>query len=352
MSKWLIRGTVAIAMMVATSCTVSGAGGAGAGARPTPTPGAPSETATATILPAATASATPTATVVPTPTAPAPAPAPATPAATPTATSAVADLPNFSHIYVIVMENKEADKIVGNPAAPYINQLIGQHGLATRYDAVAHPSQPNYLALISGSTQGVSDDGVHDLAGPNLADQLEAAGKTWRVFAQNVPGGCFTGARASGGPDGAGTYARKHEPFISFTSISGDPARCANITDFAHFDPAAANFEFIVPNLSNDMHDGTIAQGDAFLRDFVPKILDSDAFKQGGALFITWDEGASKAGGGGNVPLLVISPATPPGASSATPYTHYSLLRTIEDAWGLDCLGAACAATDLAALFR
>ena len=250
------------------------------------------------------------------------------------------------------MENKEVNKIAGNPEASYLNGLIAAYGFASNYDGVAHPSQPNYLALVSGSTQGVSDDSSHNINAPNLADQLEAAGKSWRVFAQNLSNGCFTGDSSKGGADGSGAYKRKHEPFISFASVSGNPARCANITDFSHFDPAAADFELIVPNQVNSMHDGSVAEGDAFLRDFVPHILDSPAYQQGGLLVITWDEGSSNAGGGGHVATLVISPRTPAGTTSDTSYSHYSLLRTIEDAWGLDCLANACDAPNMAAFFR
>jgi acid phosphatase len=251
-----------------------------------------------------------------------------------------------------VLENKEVDDIVGNADAPYINSLLAAHGSADAYYGVTHPSQPNYLALVSGDTQDVTDNDPHDLTAPNLADQLEAAGKTWRVYAQNVPTGCFTGASASGGPDGKGTYARKHEPFISFSSISGNPARCANITDFSHFDPAAADFELIVPNLTDSMHDGTVAQGDAFLRDFTPRILHSPAYQQNGLLVITWDEGSSDKQGGGQVPTLVISPRTPAGTRVETPFNHYAQLGAIEDAWGLGCLAHACDAPNLAAFFR
>jgi hypothetical protein len=248
------------------------------------------------------------------------------------------------------MENKGYDNIVGNANAPYINSLIADYGLATNYDGVAHPSEPNYLALFSGSTQGIADDAKHDFTGQNLADQLEAQGKTWKVFAQNVPLDCFTGATATGGEDGAGTYARKHEPAISFTGISTSPARCSNITDFTHFDPAAADFEFIAPNLCNDMHDCSIATGDAFLRDFVPTILDSPAWQDGGVLFITWDESEGRAGRN-HVPTLVISPAVPRGFQSDMAHDHYSLLRTIEDAWGLDCLNKTCSANNLNEFF-
>ena len=144
-----------------------------------------------------------------------------------------------------------------------------------------------------------------NLGARNLADQLEAAGLTWKVYAQNVPGACFTGESARGGRDGPGTYARKHEPAISFTDISGSPTRCANIQDLTSFDPMAANFEFIVPNLQNDMHDGTTLEGDTFLKGFVPRILATSAWKAGSPLYITWDEG--KQGSSNHILTLVIA---------------------------------------------
>jgi hypothetical protein len=250
------------------------------------------------------------------------------------------------------MENEEATGIVGNANAPYINSLIARYGLATSYTAVAHPSEPNYVALFSGSTQGVTDDGTYNLAGKNLADQLEAAGRDWRVYEQNLPDApCFTGGSSSGGPDGAGEYARKHNPAISFTDISGNPARCAKIQNFSHLDPAAADYELIVPNLCNDMHDCSIKVGDAFLKGFLPTIIDSPAMA-GSVLFLTWDEGSSDAGGGGKVASLVIGPGIPAGFTSATPFSHYSLLRTIQDAWGLGCLASTCNASNMGEFWR
>ena len=266
--------------------------------------------------------------------------------ATPIATSASP----FGHIYLIVMENSSYSDIVGNSNAPYLNSLIANYGLATNYRGVARPSEPNYLALFSGSTQGVADNNNHNLDGQTIADQLEAHGKTWKVFAQNVPLDCATGEMASGGEDGAGDYARKHEPAISFTAISAVPARCLNITDFTHFDPAAADFEFITPNLCNNMHDCSTATGDAFLRKFVPTILDSPAWQQGGLLFITWDESEGTASN--QVATLVISKAAAKGFQSAIAHDHYSLLRTIEDIWGLGCLNKTCTANNFNEFFH
>ena len=284
------------------------------------------------------------------------------PIATPTSTTPiVASVPAFDHIYLIVMENEEKRSVVGNPNAPYLNQLIDDYGIATNYTAVAHPSQPNYVALWSGSTQGVRDDGVRRIEATNVADQLEANGKSWMVFAENVPVAsargepiCYTGATASGGPDGGGTYARKHEPAISFLDVSTDRSRCiSHITNFSHFSPAAANLELIVPNLCHDMHDCGLQAGDAWLQNWLPShLLNTSTWRNtNSALFITWDEGSTNAGGGGQVATIVVSKETPPGFTSHVPHNHYSLLRTLQAAWTLGCLKQTCEANSLGEFF-
>jgi acid phosphatase len=267
---------------------------------------------------------------------------------------AATSMPRFDHIYVIVMENHEFGSIVGNVQAPYINFLIRHYGLATNYTAVGHPSEPNYLALWAGSTFGVHDDGIHNIAARNLADQMAAGGKTWHVYAQDLPRTCSTVSSAYGRVDllGApGWYARKHEPAISFTNIARSSLRCSKITRLSTFSPIAANFELIVPNMANDMHDGSIAQGDAFLRAFVPRITGRTSFANS-LLVITWDEGSSSLGGGGRVATLVISPREKGRFISAIPHNHYSLLRTIQDSWRLGCLNNTCSANDLREFFR
>jgi hypothetical protein len=268
--------------------------------------------------------------------------------------NAASRLPALDHVYLIVMENRAYGAIVGNPDASYINSLISDYGLATNYDAVSHPSQPNYLALFGGSTFGVRNDGIHNLARTNLADQLRRAGLSWHVYAQDYPGHCSTAGYVRGGTDligPGGWYARKHNPAISFTDISQRPNRCAHITSLASFDPAAANFELIVPNSINDMHNGTTAQGDAFLQAFVPLITDSPTFAHS-LLLITWDEGSGSKGGGGHVATIVVSPLLKSaGMQSAVPHDHYSLLRTIEDGLGVGCLRHSCPANNLAEFF-
>jgi hypothetical protein len=251
------------------------------------------------------------------------------------------------HVWIIVMENRSYAKVIGDEDAPFLNGLAGDFGLATDYSGVAHPSEPNYLALVSGSAQGVHDDGVHDIGARTVFDQLEEAGHTWAVYAENVPGDCYPGATAHGGADGSGTYARKHEPAISFTAISGNPARCAHITDLSHFDPAAADVNLIVPNLCHDMHDCSTAQGDAWLRGFVPRITGSPAFADNGLLVVVFDEAD---GGGNHVAMVFAGPFVAPKTRVTAPADHYALLRTVQDAFGLPCLAHSCQAHPMPAL--
>lgn len=247
------------------------------------------------------------------------------------------------HIVLIVMENKEYEQIIGNQDAPYLNGLAARFAQATHAYAVAHPSLPNYLALLGGDTFGVTSDCTTCFVDrPNLVDELEAHGKIWRAYMEDLPQPCFLGAAA-------GDYALKHDPFLYFRDIRDDPARCAQVVPLTRFaaDLAAGtlpDFAWVTPNPRHDMHDGSVAEGDRWLAAFVPPILASAAWRQGGLLLITWDEGTSDAGccdlaAGGHVPTLVIAPSGPAGARLTTPVSHYSILRTIEDAWGLGHLG-------------
>jgi acid phosphatase len=248
-----------------------------------------------------------------------------------------------------MFENHEYSSIVGSSAAPYINSLIAQYGLATNDTAVSHPSEPNYVAVTSGGTQGVTDDGVYNLGANNLFAQVTASGRTWHAYQQGYPGNCFAGSSSGEVVDGvglSGSYVRKHDPAISYTDISGNAAQCANITNLASFNPSAANFEFITPNLINDMHDGTIADGDNFLKAFLPKITSSAAFANS-VVFVTFDEGTSNVGGGGHIATIAITPNMTAGYKTAVAYSHYSLLRTIEQAWGLSYLGNAASASSM-----
>lgn len=255
-----------------------------------------------------------------------------------TYTPSAGALPNFSHVFVIVMENRESGDVIGSSDAPYLNKLASTYALATQYYGVTHPSLPNYLALAGGDTFGVQSD-CNDcfVNAPNLVDSLEAGHKTWRAYMESMPSPCYVGD--------AYPYAQKHDPFIYFDDIRTNPGRCQNIVPMTQLQSdlsstSTPDFVWITPNLCNDMHDCSTAKGDAWLATWVPRILASGAWKSGGALFITWDEGTSNDGccqyaSGGRVATLVISPLAKPHYQSSVPYDHYSLLRTVVDAWHL-----------------
>ena len=280
-----------------------------------------------------------------------------TPAATPLPTPiGSGTLPNFSHVFLIVMENEESTGIMGNNAAAYINTLATGHGLATQYFAVSHPSLPNYLALTAGSTFGIASDctGCYVNA-TNIADQVESSGRSWKGYLESMPSSCYVGD--------AYPYMQKHNPFIYYNDVRTNPARCAeHVVPFTQLSTdlvngTVPNLAWITPNMCNDMHDCSIATGDAWLANVVPGILASSAFQNGGVLFITWDEGESSAGccgnaAGGQVATLVIAPNGVAGLRSTIAETHYSLLRTIEDAWGLSALGQAASAVAMREYFR
>jgi hypothetical protein len=264
------------------------------------------------------------------------------------AAAANAQVPPFTHVFLIVMENHEYEDIIGNPAAPYINALAQQYGVATSDFAVTHPSLPNYMALTAGDTFFTDDCVECTTAAVNLLDTIEASGRTWTAYMEDMPAPCTT--------TDSGVYVARHNPFVHYDDIAGDAARCSNgVIPSSGFssDLAAdtlASFVWITPNLCNDMHDCSIETGDAWLQSVVPQIIQSPAFANS-VLFVVWDEGTTTVGGGGHIPLIVASPMTPPGTQSSQDATHYSLLRTIEDAWGLSPLGQSANATALSDFF-
>ena len=236
--------------------------------------------------------------------------------------------------------------------APYFTSFAAANVNLTNFYGVSHPSQPNYLDGFSGSNQGVTGDGYYTFPAStdNLAKQLAAAGKSWRVYAQDYPGNCFDGDSSTGGVDGPGLpgqYVRKHNPVISFESVRLDPIQCANVQPLANFDPTV-NFAMVVPNMTNDMHDGTTAQGDAFLQAFVPLVTASPDWDHT-LLIVTFDEGTTSTNGGGHVYTAAAAPWLAH-ANVATTYNHFSVLRTIEEVYGLPFLGSAATATTMTEL--
>jgi acid phosphatase len=218
--------------------------------------------------------------------------------------------PNFDHIVVVVEENHSSEGIIGNSQAGYINWLASHGALLTNYHAVTHPSLPNYFALYAGSTFGVQDDNIHQETGPTLATILQGSGRT------------FTGFVESGSP-------QKHNPWESFPegfSVESDVGNFPSI--FSHL----PRVSFIVPNLLDDMHDGTIAQGDQWLRAHL------DAYAQwakdnNSLLIVTWDEDDN--GPTNHVPTILYGAHVNQGTFGDN-YNHYDLLATILDASGLD----------------
>ena len=177
-------------------------------------------------------------------------------------------LPSFSHIFVIVLENHEYGDVIGNPTLPYLNDLAQRYGLATASYGVTHPSLPNYLALTGGDTFGVTSDCTDCFVkAPNLVDQLESAGKSWKAYMDGMPTPCFLGNK--------GQYAQKHNPFIYYDDVRTDAARCAKIVPFTNFaDDLAAqtmpNFVWITPDQCHDLHSCPGAQA-TLAQDGVPR---------------------------------------------------------------------------------
>jgi acid phosphatase len=254
-------------------------------------------------------------------------------------------VPAFKHIFVIVMENKDYARVIGSDQAPYMSALAQRYGVATNYYGIRHPSLPNYLAMTGGDTFGITSDCTDCFVNqPNLVDQLEAGGKSWKAYMEDMPSPCFVG-------DAAPLYKQKHNPFIYYDNIRTSAARCKKIVPFTEFAAdikanTLPDFVWITPNMCNDMHDCPVSAGDSWLKTVVPQILASPAWKDQGVLFITFDEGSGTGGccgnaAGGRLATLVLSPLGRSGFTSDVPYSHYSLLRTIEAAWTLSLLGQA-----------
>ncbi len=239
----------------------------------------------------------------------------------------IAGTAHYSHVIWIMLENV-GYSVVGSPSAPYFNQLSSRCGLATNDYAISHPSLPNYIALTSGSTQGVSDDGepsAHPLRAPSIFSEL---GSNWRSLVESMPTACDHVT--------SGQYAARHNPAVYFTRAAASCRR----QDVPMSLPLRldAGFTMIVPNVCDDMHSCPVASGDAWLRRFVPLILASSQYQSRSLiLFITFDENDSMASN--QIPTIVIAPTTPRGERVAIRFSHYSLLRTTETVLHVGLLG-------------
>jgi hypothetical protein len=251
--------------------------------------------------------------------------------------------PTSSHVVVIVMENKEYGDVIGSPDAPYINGLARRYGVATASYGVRHPSLPDYLALTSGSTHGIGSDCTDcHVSGESIVDQLARARLSWKAYMEDLPRPCFSGAAAGG-------YAKKHDPFMYYDAVAGDPRRCGHVVGLERLsadlrDGRLPTYSFVSPNPCDDTHDCPVGTGDRFVAHLVPTLLR--AVGPQGYVVLTWDEGTSDRGccggsQGGRIPTIVAGRLVRRGARARDAVDHYGVLRTIEDTLGLSHLALA-----------
>ena len=240
------------------------------------------------------------------------------------------------HVFVIVMENRSDAQAM---QMPYLSALAARYAVATNYSAVSHPSLPNYLALTSGSTFGITDDGYHRLPAGGIGGQLTERGISWRAYMEGMTQGCL---------EDTDRYAVKHNPFAYYGG--GCPSNVVPLTSAtldADLAGSTPNFVWITPDLCHDGHDCSSGVADAYLAGQVPKILASAAWQKDGLLLIVWDEDDGNSGN--RVALLVIAPKLKE-HQTAQPHDHYSLLATVEDRLGVQRLGQARGASPLTEL--
>jgi hypothetical protein len=236
--------------------------------------------------------------------------------------------PRYDHIVIVVEENHSAAQVMGSP---WLSSLAAHGASLSRMYGITHPSQPNYFALFSGSTQGIADDGLYDIAAPNLANSLIAAGNTFATYSEGLPA---VGDRSFV----SGRYVRKHNPCASFTNVPDSvnlPFSSFPSTDFT----LLPTVSFVIPNLDNDMHDGSVAAGDAWL------LSNLDGYARWAAshnslLVVTFDECAGGDPVASTPIATVFSGSSVLNMTTAQPATLYSLLRLVEDIYGLPYLGA------------
>jgi hypothetical protein len=259
-------------------------------------------------------------------------------------------VPRFRHVILVVFENHGASQVLQDPAAPTFRHLSERYATLANYDAVAHPSLPNYLALVAGSTFGLDTDCTRCVVdAPNLADTLSARGLTWKTYVEDIP-------RVPDHVRSAGVKARI--PFLYFHDVLDSRRRLRDIVPLANFrrDLTAhrlPSFSLVIPDLCHDMHDCSVATGDRWLESFMDPLLKPGGLRHT-VVFLTFDEAErpDDRGGGGQVPAIVVGPRVRPDSVSTVPLNHYSLLRTIEDSWMLRLLGLTASAQPITGIWR
>ena len=238
-------------------------------------------------------------------------------------------MPRFAHIVVVILENHAYSQIVDASGTPFLNGLAASGAVMTQSYAITHPSQPNYLALFSGSTQGLADDSCpHSYSGSNLASAVMAAGRSFAGYSDSLPSVGFTGC--SSGP-----YARKHNPWVDFPALPADVNQ--PMTAFPSNFGELPDVSFVVPNLDHDMHDGSISAGDQWLQTHLGSYARWAAGHDS-LLIVTADE--DDEGHGNRIPTIFAGAHIRPGPS-AIRTDHYGLLRTLLASFGVSAFGHA-----------
>jgi K+-transporting ATPase c subunit len=269
-----------------------------------------------------------------------------TASATPTGTAAgpcgrtVTPPASYDHVVWIVMENKAYGSIIGSASAPYTNQLAAQCGSASQFFAETHPSLPNYIAMTSGGTQGVTNDNGPSswpLTVPSIFSQLPGA---WRSLQESMTSNCQM--------TNTTLYAVKHNPAAYYTNVRTE---CASLdVPLTSTPDISARFTFVTPNLCNDTHDCTVATGDAWLSTFLGKVFASTEYAAGRtAVFLTWDEDDSSASN--HIATIVAASGVVAGTVASARFDHYSMLRTTEEMLGLGFVGNAATAASMRGAF-
>lgn len=233
----------------------------------------------------------------------------------------------IQHIFVLVMENQNADRVLRRP---FVKRLADTGGLLANYHCITHPSQPNYIALAAGNTWGVTDDTTADLDVPHIGDLLDARGISWKVYAERYPGGCFLGHTADDQ-----LYVRRHIPFLGFKNVQDDRRRCAaHVVNATALDADIAAgglpaFAMYIPDQVHNGHDTDIDSADAWMESKFGPLLADRRFTERSLFVLTYDESENQAST--HVTTVFWGAGVIPGSSTARHYDHYDLLRTIEE---------------------
>ncbi|MBC7419813.1 MAG: hypothetical protein H7328_03710 [Bdellovibrio sp.] len=238
---------------------------------------------------------------------------------------------SFSHVMIVVLENTNYSKAMHQP---FLSALSKKGASLDNMSALTHPSQGNYVSMIAGDTFGITDDKNIDLDAQHIGDLLEAKGLTWKAYVEGFPGNCFLGAASE-------KYARKHVPFLSFKNVTTNPARCKNIVNAEQLDLDVQsnnlpNYSIYIPDISNDGHESGVSFADAYMSKKFGPLLQDHKFMSQMLFVLTFDESGNH--NNNQIYTTLYGDSVVAGAKTENAYTHYSILKTIETAWGLGSL--------------